>query len=302
MTASEQKRAAVLLASHNRVGLTLKCLGAIRDAEWPPAISYKVFLVDDGSTDGTREQVSLRFPDVSVILGTGKLFWCNGMRLAWNRAASEDFDFYLWMNDDTLLCREAIGDVFRTFQAEVRSSGESVIVVGSCRDPESGGHSYGGLLRTGLNPSRLIPVIPGTSPKCCDTFTGNIVLVPRHVYQAVGGLRSYAHSLGDNDYGLRAGRAGCRIAICAGYQGSCRANYYGGRYYGLPFSSRMKRLFDRKVFPPISWLRYQLAHAGLMGLLYWARSLTAHLMRALGGGSCAAILARLSSRSTGRTS
>lgn len=43
-------------------------------------------------------------------------------------------------------------------------------------------------------------------------FNGNIVLIPRFVYQQLGNLDYYCtHSKGDFDYGLRADKAGIRM-------------------------------------------------------------------------------------------
>ncbi len=62
---------AVLLTCHNRRAETLRCLEALlaQDA----GASLRVFLVDDGSTDGTGEAVRVSFPQVNVVQGDGSL-------------------------------------------------------------------------------------------------------------------------------------------------------------------------------------------------------------------------------------
>lgn len=280
MSANTPTRTAVLLASYNRVGLTLKCLCAIRDADWPPTMSHKVFLVDDGSTDGTPESVAQQFPEVSVIRGAGNLYWCNSMRLAWEHAACEDFDFYLWMNDDTVLLPGALTAMFRT-GAEASSGGtRDVIVVGSCRDPSTARHTYGGLARPGRHPARLLPVVPSDHAQLCDTFNGNLVLVPRSVFRRIGNMRSFAHAIGDNDYGLSARAAGCDIMIPAGYQGECAHNDLGERLAAQPLVRRVACVFSRKNFPPGSWLRYYWWHGGWRVLVWWPQSLAGRLFAA----------------------
>ena len=68
-----------------------------------------IYLVDDGSNDGTNESVSKLFPMVNIILGDGTLFWNKGMRLAWKTAAEkQDYEFYLWLNDDVLLNNDGL--------------------------------------------------------------------------------------------------------------------------------------------------------------------------------------------------
>ena len=97
---------AILMTCHDRVAVTVGCLkqlfaAAARLEGW----SCKVFLVDDGSIDGTGDRVRAAFPDVHVIDGDGTLYWAKGMLTAWEAAVAEryDWDGYLWLNDDTEL-------------------------------------------------------------------------------------------------------------------------------------------------------------------------------------------------------
>ena len=49
-----------------------------------------------------RPQLSLeRHPDVRLLRGNGQLYWNGGMRRAFGEAMAADYDYYLWMNDDT---------------------------------------------------------------------------------------------------------------------------------------------------------------------------------------------------------
>ena len=66
-------------------------------------IDLNVYLVDDGSTDGTSEAVKKNFPQVNIIKGDGTLFWNGGMRVAFSKAMESEHDYYLWLNDDTIL-------------------------------------------------------------------------------------------------------------------------------------------------------------------------------------------------------
>lgn len=262
-------RIAVLLASFNRVAQTLECLRALKAQVWPRGTEWKVFLVDDASTDGTADRVAQEFPDVVVIRGTGGLYWCNSMRLAWSRSAQEDFDAYLWINDDTKLLPSAVQGLFDTWAAEVEGGRKDVIVVGSCRDPETGRHTYGGLLRPGRHPAKLVPVPPGGRSQPCDTFNGNFLLVPREVFRKLGPMRPFAHAIGDNDYGLIAREKGCRVVVAPGYHGECAHNPLGERFESMPLAARLRSMFGPKIFPPGSWLRYYWRHAGWMTLVYW---------------------------------
>src|SRR5580700_8623826 len=98
---------AVLMTSFNRREVTLKSVAALFQQRKAEGVQFTVFLVNDGSTDGTDEAVHSRFPDVRVLQGDGTLFWNGGMRMAFETAARESFDAYLFLNDDTFLYSDA---------------------------------------------------------------------------------------------------------------------------------------------------------------------------------------------------
>lgn len=204
---------AVLLTCHNRREKTLDCLSQLFRASLPVGFIIKVYLVDDGSTDGTSEAVNKYFPQVTIIQGNGHLYWNKGMNLAWSHAAKSDFDYYLWLNDDTIIEENAIITLLKISNSKENQS----IICGTCKSVQNGKITYGGynLASRGQN------INSGNIEKC-DYFNGNLVLVPKAVYIQVGNLDPvFVHSLGDYDYGLRAKKlnisswvTGEAIAIC----------------------------------------------------------------------------------------
>lgn len=105
---------AILMTCYNRRQKTLDCLEALRKQELLPNLVVQVYLVDDGSTDGTGEAVKAAYPGIKVLQGNGNLFWNGGMRLAFSEAMKSDYDYYLWLNDDTLLYPRAIQSLLAT--------------------------------------------------------------------------------------------------------------------------------------------------------------------------------------------
>lgn len=292
-------RISVLMTCYNRRETTLRCLESLYAQALPEGFSFEVFLVDDGCTDGTGAAVRSAYPEVQVIQGTGDLFWCNGMRLAWDHAAKDNPDFYLWLNDDVQLrsgaldkllscwlsvvggapdarkvagCSLSVDKVSLTTHQPINPStdnhGEAVIIVGSCCDPETGELTYGGQRRPGKHPAKLVPVVPQDVPVECDTFQGNVVLVPRAVYQKIGNMSSFSHAMGDTDYGLRAKKAGCRVVVDLGFSGECGKNRQlniDQVGFKKSWSVMMRRL------PPMDYWRFLWVHAGMRWPLYWLR-------------------------------
>ena len=210
-------RAAILMTVHNRKNQTLKCLKACREqfAELKGRYDFTVYLVDDGCTDGTSDAVLEQFQDTVIIKGDGSLYWNHGMIRAWEEAAKEDFDFYIWLNDDTILLPGALNTLLEN-SYYLR---HKAIVAGTARD-SSGKLSYGGRTRKG----RLIAP-DDTIPIPCDTFNGNLVLVPRFAFRTLGTMDPrYSHSFGDYDYGIRADKAGVTTVIAPGVLAVCDRN------------------------------------------------------------------------------
>lgn len=267
-------RLAVLLATHNRQAFTLRCLRDLCSQTLPPGLDFQVYLVDDASQDGTPEAVAREFPQVRILRGNGKLFWCRGMREAWRAAVHEDPDFYLLLNDDTFLLPQGIQGLFDAWShphAWPENSQPDKIVVGSCRDPQTGQRSYGGQRRPGLHPGRLVSIVPSAQIQSCDTFEANLVLIPRAAYLRLGMLDDFSHAMADTDYGLRAKKAGVPMVVAPSYLAVCQAPARTEKSSGMelpPFAAMRARL-SRKSLPPGDWLRFCWRHAGLCGLGFW---------------------------------
>ena len=137
-------RLAVLLACFNRRETTLQCLNSLFAQDNEPFCDIEVFVLDDASSDGTSQAIAERFPSVHLLGGTGSLFWTGGMHKAFEAALKQQFDFYLWLNDDTTLFEWALQRMFETAE-ELRGHGIEAIVVGNTRSPHSPEHTYGGI-------------------------------------------------------------------------------------------------------------------------------------------------------------
>lgn len=235
---------AVLLTVHNRKEKTLNCLGHLYSNNRNKC-NVKVFLTDDGCTDGTAEAVRMKYPDVNIIVGDGTLFWNRGMLVAWKEASKINPDYYLWLNDDTMLFEDALRKLVDCAIAKDNQS----IIVGSTKD-STGNLSYGG--HTKKRPYPCIMPIADKEVEC-DTFNGNIVLIPNCVCKILGCNDPYFHhSFGDFEYGLRATNNGIACLIGPGFYGICERNnpipIFRRKQYSL--IKRYKLLYSPLGFNP----------------------------------------------------
>jgi GT2 family glycosyltransferase len=203
---------AVLITCHNRREKTLQCLHALFSQKGlGESYLIEVFLVDDGCTDGTPEAIMIIFPHVNIIQGNGELYWNRGMHLAWETAVkTKDFDYYLWLNDDTFLFENTLENLFnKTFPTS--------IVCGATKSLIFNNATYGGI----SNKNKKL-LIPNGSYQNADYCNGNCVLIPRKVFNCLGNLDPiFHHALGDFDYGMRARKKGIEIKVAPEFVGIC---------------------------------------------------------------------------------
>ncbi|MFW5887848.1 MAG: glycosyltransferase family 2 protein [Bacteriovoracia bacterium] len=256
-------RIAVLMTCFNRKLKTLECLKALFDSKIPEEYSLEVYLVDDGSTDGTSEAIESNYPQVFLIKGNGALFWNKGMHLAFKTAAVKDYDFYVWLNDDTQLYKDALQKALETWKNRSKAvKHEKNIIVGTTCDPEKQTiATYGGVKRKkGLHPLRYEFLGESDEIQSADTFNGNIVLIPKSVHLEIGNLDPrFSHGIGDFDYGLRAKKKECNIFVAPGFLGKCSRNPIPSK---MSYFQRINKMFSKKGLPFKDWVVYSFKHAG----------------------------------------
>lgn len=234
-------RIAVLLTCHNRREMTVSCLRALREQasstldfrfsmldgkaiqhststiqNQKTSIHIEVFLVDDGCTDGTADAVLEIWPEATIIRGDGNLYWCGGMRAAWTAAAKTDPEYYLLLNDDTLIAADAVSELL----ALAHGPHAEIISVAPIADPDTGDIVCGGHL--GHSPR---PMIPTGHPALCDTMNANCALITSAVFQKIGMFHHiYTHAMGDFDYGFLASRNRIRIVQAGKVLGTSKIN------------------------------------------------------------------------------
>ena len=265
-------RLAVLMTSFNRRESTLRSLAALDGQRHAADVALHVFLVDDGSTDGTADAVRSAFPDVRVLQGDGSLYWNGGMRMAFAAAMQESFDAYMLLNDDTELYNDAVARLVACAQMWIEA-GRPAIAVGSTVSPHTGEHTYGGMVKHVQGALIRFEKIPPHEclPIPCDAMNGNIVLIPREIADVVGNLEMrFRHQFGDLDYALRAKRAGFQVIVAPGHFGECATNSRVGtwRDSSLPLRKRWKHLLSPKGVPVQEWFLFTRRHYGWRWIYY----------------------------------
>ncbi|MGW0766154.1 glycosyltransferase family 2 protein [Streptomyces sp. NPDC002676] len=261
-------RIAVLMACHNRQRKTLAALESLeRQRDLPPGTSVRAHVVDAASTDGTPQRIAERFPDVEVTAVGPDVFWGEAMRIAGHRSLHSSLPRWthqLWLNDDV----ELADDALTTLLGTAHEVGPEAVVVGAVRSVDGSRTTYGGLRRGGLpwwhpRGRGLLLVEPTGRPEPCDTYNGNVVLVPRSVWDRIGGIdRRFRHGMGDYDHGLRARKAGIGAFLAPRHVGTCDRNplLTGSREPGIGVREALRRVTSRRELPFDSWRVYCTRH------------------------------------------
>lgn len=247
---------AVLITSYNRREKTLTCVKNLMEQDGIPGFKLSIYLVDDNSSDGTTEAVRSHYPSVNIIKGTGQLFWAGGMRTAWREALKEKekFEYYLLVNDDTFLFKDALNKLF----ADKKTVGDNAILVGAIKDPATGNFSYGGrLLKNKYNIASTAILPNNSSPQLCDLGNGNLMLIPAGVVDKIGILSDrYTHGLADIEYTTKAKKARIPSYTSSCYLGECKNDFDPNRKSGLSFKQRIEYLYSVKGFSYYEYLHF----------------------------------------------
>lgn len=236
---NETKSIAVIMTVHNRRETTLECIRRFYTCRGVDSFEVDFYLMDDGSTDGTSEAVAESFPQVILLKGDGNLFWNRGMYECWKEAIKKHHDFYLWLNDDTMLFENALEILFKNYE----EAGVLSVISGCCCDTKSQSiTTYGGRIND-------VTVPMNDQLQRVETINGNCVLIPNAVVEKIGINDPYfLHSDGDFEYGFRANRNGITTYISSSFIGTCDRHDHVNKSMDAAYSFK-----DRIKFMNTPW-------------------------------------------------
>ena len=233
----------VLIPVFNRLELTKKILNCLNAQVVDESIN--IIIIDDGSTDGTKDYLAHK--QITVLQGDGNLWWGGCIDLAFKHVfnLSGPDDLILLVNNDTKFnndfiqhlldaCRQnapaAVGSILRDVLTP-----HNVLSTGAKID------SWWFLVKDKAN---LITEKTGGLPRLSevDALSGRGVLYPVSVLKKVAGMRTLwlPHYLGDYELSLRVKKAGFKLLV------DTKAIAYSKDEFGnsIRFSSLKEKLFS----------------------------------------------------------
>jgi GT2 family glycosyltransferase len=195
---------AVIVPVHNRVSYTTRLLSELRRSDYEEA---SVVVVDDGSTDGTRERLVDHHPDVVVLPGSGELWWSGAANLGCRFAIQNGARILvLFNNDNARISANCVTELVRCVESY---GGCAASVALEEASPQRLRHA-GGSLKW---PSRGILLRdagaiyqPGPKVVECDWLPGMALAFSSALFTELDGFNEhdFPQYRGDTDFTLRA--------------------------------------------------------------------------------------------------
>lgn len=209
--AAEPEVAVVILA-HNNYADTEECLLSVFSLDYP---ALRVWLVDNGSQDGTAEQVATRFPSVRLVQTGRNLGVAGGFNAGIVPALRAGAAYVCILNNDTVVEPTLIRVLVREAQAHPKAGilMPKILYYNERARIWSAGARYRrfppAIVMVGLDqpdgPRYDVPCTLAYAPTCG-------LLIPREVFIRVGLLDDgYFFFYDDWDYSLRVRKAGYSI-------------------------------------------------------------------------------------------
>jgi len=271
----------IVIAVHNRVNVTLKCLEQLNRQHWK---NFKVVVVDDGSTDGTSEKIVQQYPQTLLLKGTGDWWWTKSVNAGIQHALDNGATHVLLLNDDTIFN----DDYLDILLSDIRANPDAVI--GSLNLTLETPHKVYFSGTSGFDPLtfkhyRYHKTMAAYDP---EEFKGTResrylpargMLVPASAFRKIGLLDevNFPQYFSDVDFSMKAVRAGIRCIISYNAILYTPVNSTGAgdfykkeparkffRSFSNPYSKRhlgtsyrFVRNHSYKLLAPVSYLFYQ---------------------------------------------
>ena len=242
-------KVAIVTPVHNRREITLQCLRSLSRIRRDEFV-ISIYVVDDGSSDGSSAAIREEFPHVNLIRGGGDLWYTEGTNVAIRAALKDEADYVLAINDD-----EVFDSDFLIYLMETAGRYPRCVV--------------GPLLLLWDQPHRLFQTAPvwstlgggwmhwyqqtvwtvPSNPWEVELIVGNCVLYPASAFRDCGLMDSRRFpNFGDAEFTPRLKRAGYKLIIDPRSRVFCQPN-------AIP-----KRLRDKSVTRLFRELIFDLKH------------------------------------------
>jgi GT2 family glycosyltransferase len=205
-------KVAIVVLAYNNYADTRECLQSILKLDYP---ALTIWLVDNGSQDGTAQLVTLEFPTVYVIQTGRNLGVAGGFNTGIVAALEKGAEYVFILNNDTVV----ESNVIRVLVAEAQTHPDYGILMPKILYYKARSRIWSIGARYRLFPPAIVMIGRGkedslhyNKPRFLEYAPACALLIPRRVFERVGLLDDgYFFFYEDWDYSLRVRKAGYKI-------------------------------------------------------------------------------------------
>ncbi|HEX8038190.1 MAG TPA: glycosyltransferase family 2 protein, partial [Chryseosolibacter sp.] len=200
----------IIIPVFNRKEFTRTCLLSL---ERQTLQDHKIIVVDDGSTDGTKDMIREEFPDVTVLFGNGSLYWTASVNLGIRHALSEGAEYIMTLNNDTVAEKHLMEKMRFWSQEKPQALLGALDIDSISRRPYYGGEIVHRLWNTSTFLLNKLPERDRTGLHKVSLFPGRGLLIPRNVFETIGLFEQnkLPHYMADYDFTRMAADHGFEI-------------------------------------------------------------------------------------------
>lgn len=200
----------IIIPVHNRKKFTRNCLLSLQRQT---VNEHQVIIVDDGSTDGTYEMLRREFPEVTVIRGSGNLYWTAAVNMGIRHALKGDAQYIMTLNNDTVAAVDFIEKMLWWTERYPTALLGALDVDFATLQPYYGGEVIHRIWNTSRH---LLDELDPNEQKGLhevSLFPGRGLLIPRAVFEVAGLFeeKKLPHYMADYDFTVMARRHGFKI-------------------------------------------------------------------------------------------
>ena len=195
-----------MIPVHNRMEYTRDCIVSLQ-GQIP---LDQIIIVDDGSTDSTKEMLSTRFPQVVVLSGDGNLFWTAAINMGIRHALKLGADYVMTLNNDTIASETFLADMMRWAKQHPNSLLGALDVDVKSKKPYYGGERINWALAKSRYLLDELKESEHHGLHEVSLFPARGLLIPRKVFDTVGLFEEklLPHYIADYDFTHLARRNG----------------------------------------------------------------------------------------------
>lgn len=248
---SDLIKVAIVIPVYNRRETTLQGLRSLSKID-KTGLDVRIYIVDDGSTDGTADAVRRDFPDVHVIMGDGSLHYAGGTNLGIKAAMEWNPDFVAPMNDDAIFHDQFLQRMINAAQRTPRSVIGGLLLLW---DQPHLVFQVGQVWRTWVGgwhiPRELTAFTVPDKPFEVECLVGNCTLIPATAVRECGLMddANFKHGWGDAQYFMTMRHAGWTLLVEPKAYVWCEPNTYPPALFSLPVSQALRHLFVNEKHP-----------------------------------------------------